>query len=245
MRDESQYSVQLRQSDNPKFTAIFNESDIKHFLDGSSNADYINGTNNDEVINTHNGSDLIKPLGGVNHIDGGTDGSKDTVVLNGKYADYLITEANTRFNGNDYDLKLTSIFDSSDTKIVRNIDSFQFSDKTLSKSDLSNSISTNNSQGFSEVNNSPWIEETLLTPTTDNLTLLVAYEGFDINNFNFYNLGVGSQEFQSQYPYLDNFASYASSDNQEDDLVVYTVKDSSTYSDADTYPILMSVFFRK
>ena len=25
MRDESQYSVQLRQSDNPKFTAIFNE----------------------------------------------------------------------------------------------------------------------------------------------------------------------------------------------------------------------------
>ena len=50
MSDESQYSVQLRQSDNPKFTAIFNESDIKHFLDGSSNADYINGTNNDEVI---------------------------------------------------------------------------------------------------------------------------------------------------------------------------------------------------
>ena len=83
MRDESQYSVQLRQSDNPQFTEIFNESDIKHFLDGSSNADYINGTNNDEIINTHNGSDLIKPLGGVDHIDAGneTDGSKDTVVI--------------------------------------------------------------------------------------------------------------------------------------------------------------------
>ena len=69
-----------------------------------------------------------------------------TQSFNGKYADYLITEANTRFNGNDYDLKLTNLFDSSDTKIVRNIDSFQFSDKTLSKSDLSNNLSTNNSK---------------------------------------------------------------------------------------------------
>ena len=94
------------------------------------------GTNKDEIINTHDGTDVITPSGGEDFIDGGHE--NDTVILSGKFDDYEITQANIRHNNNDYQFKLTNRTDSSDVKIIRNIENFQFTDKTVEKDNLLN-----------------------------------------------------------------------------------------------------------
>ena len=75
--------------------------------------------------------------------DGGIDGSKDTVVLNGKYADYGGIGNDTRFNGNDYnDLKLTNLFQHpmDVDQNSKNVENFVFNlvITRVSKIDLSN-----------------------------------------------------------------------------------------------------------